>query len=77
MHLGKVESDMYPFFIAEGNKLPLYFFIIKKGELIVPYFDPLAYTGVFIQVVVFTKVAFVQYLVHHFAPFAAKRPIIK
>ena len=72
MHLRQVKGYMHLCVIFETDKLQLYFLIIQKSEFILPHFYPLADAGIFIQVVVLTKVTLVQYLVHHFTAFAAK-----
>lgn len=72
MHLRQVKRYMHLLIVPETDKLKLYFFIVQESKFVFPHFYPLANAGIFIQIVIFTKIALVQYLVNHLAAFTAK-----
>jgi len=63
---------LHLFVTPDIDELELNFLLFEKSEFVFPDMDALADTGFLIQVVIFTQVALVQYLVHHFTTLAAK-----
>lgn len=59
MHLRQVKGYVHLFIIFKTYQLQLDFFIVKEGEFVFSYFDPLAETRILIQIIIFTEIALV------------------